>query len=56
MDIKGRRVLVLGGFGMVGSAVCRELLERGASHIVISSLQEEIAKPLEVEMICVSLG
>ncbi len=44
MDIQGRRILVLGGFGMVGMAVCRELLERRPAHLVVSSLFEHEAR------------
>jgi len=38
VDISGRRILVLGGFGMVGQAICRDLLERKPSHLTVSSL------------------
>ncbi len=42
MDIEGKQVLVLGGFGLVGSAVCRALLtERPARLVVASLLQAE---------------
>ncbi len=42
MDISGRRILVLGGFGMVGRAICRDLLEQEPSHLTVSShLQQE---------------
>ncbi len=41
MDIKGKRVLVLGGFGLVGQAVIKRLMhseDERPSHIVITSL------------------
>lgn len=38
MNIQGTKVLVLGGYGLVGMAVCRELLERGPREIQIHSL------------------
>lgn len=38
MEIKGNRVLVLGGWGEVGSAVCREFMEKGPAQIVVCSL------------------
>jgi hypothetical protein len=38
VNIEGRRILVLGGFGMVGTAVCQELLERKPALLVVSSL------------------
>jgi len=40
MDIKGSKVLVLGGWGLVGLAVCKRLIERGASEVVILSLEK----------------
>ena len=44
MDIKGRRILVLGGFGMVGQAICHELLSHGPEHLTISSLSQQEAE------------
>ena len=41
VDIKGTKVLVLGGYGLVGMAVCRELLERKPREIQIHSLRQE---------------
>ncbi len=38
MDIKGRTVLVLGGGGLVGSAVCRKLVEEKPKRIIVTSL------------------
>jgi NAD(P)-dependent dehydrogenase (short-subunit alcohol dehydrogenase family) len=37
MDIAGKNVLVLGGGGMVGQAVCREMIPRGPARIVVAS-------------------
>lgn len=44
MQIKGSRILILGGFGLVGSAVCRKLMEHEPSEIIISSLKKEEAE------------
>jgi len=42
MDIKGKSVLILGGFGLVGQAVARRLkLERPGRMILLSLRQEE---------------
>ena len=41
MNIGGSKVLVLGGYGLVGLAVCRELLERKPRELQIHSLREE---------------
>src|SRR5947209_2484031 len=39
MDIKNKRVLVLGGFGLVGQAVIKRLMREQPAHVVITSLQ-----------------
>lgn len=44
MDIAGKKVLVLGGFGLVGMAVCRKLCENGVAEIVLTSLKREEAE------------
>lgn len=40
MDVSGRKVLVLGGYGLVGIAVCRELLDRSPAELQLHSLRE----------------
>jgi len=48
VEIKGRRILVLGGFGQVGKAVCREILERDPARLIVTSLrQEEVEEALD---------
>ena len=44
MNIEGTKILVLGGYGLVGMAVCRELLERKPREIQIHSLRQEEAE------------
>jgi NAD(P)-dependent dehydrogenase (short-subunit alcohol dehydrogenase family) len=44
MDIRGKSATVLGGFGLVGSAVCRELLRRSPRRLVLTSLRREEAE------------
>ena len=44
MDLQGRNVLVLGGFGLVGLAVCRKLLQARPAGLLVSSLLEEEAR------------
>ncbi len=44
MNIQGSKVLVLGGWGLVGTAVCRELLQYRPREILIHSLREEEAQ------------
>ncbi len=38
MEIKGKTVLVLGGWGLVGSAICRKLVPEKPDKVIISSL------------------
>ncbi len=53
MDIKHRTVLVLGGGGLVGSAICRKLVEEGPKRIIVTALvrseAEEGVKALRKE-------
>ncbi len=44
MDIQNKTVLVLGGWGLVGSAICRKLMEEKPKRIVVTSLRESEAK------------
>ncbi len=37
MDIGGKNALVLGGYGLVGTAVCRELLAQRPARLVVAS-------------------
>ncbi|MDA0987085.1 MAG: short-chain dehydrogenase [Bacteroidetes bacterium] len=38
MDIKNKKVLVLGGWGLVGTAVCRKLINEKPKQIILTSL------------------
>lgn len=40
MDIQGRTVLVLGGWGLVGSAVCRKFMEQHPRRLIVTSLNK----------------
>lgn len=44
MEIKGRNVLVLGGYGLVGIAVCRQLMYEEPNTLIVSSLLEDEAR------------
>jgi len=44
MDIRGRSVLILGGYGLVGQAVARRLLREEPSRVVLLSLKREEAE------------
>lgn len=48
MDIYGKKVLVLGGWGLVGKAITRRLMVEKPAGIIITSLKESEAKE-EVE-------
>ena len=50
MNIENRKILVLGGYGLVGTAVCRELLERRPREIQIHSLRPEEAERAKAEL------
>jgi len=43
MEIKGKRVMVLGGYGEVGSAICRKLLQENPRQVIVTSLAKEEA-------------
>ena len=43
MDIQNKTILVLGGWGLVGSAICRKLMEDHPKRIIVSSLLESEA-------------
>jgi hypothetical protein len=44
MEIKNRKVLVLGGWGLVGMAICKKLINEGPSELVILSLEKRQAE------------
>jgi hypothetical protein len=44
MIIKNKKVMILGGFGLVGRAVCREILKDNPSEIILTSLQKSEAE------------
>ncbi len=44
MDIKNKKVLVLGGWGLVGNAVVRKLIPKEPRQIILTSLRESEAK------------
>lgn len=43
MDIKGKRVMILGGWGLVGQAIAKQLLEEQPSELIVTSLRENEA-------------
>jgi hypothetical protein len=43
MEIKDRTILVLGGYGLVGMAVCRQLMYEKPDTLIVSSLLEDEA-------------
>lgn len=40
MDVQGKNALVLGGYGLVGMAVCRQLLPQRPARLVVASLRQ----------------
>ncbi len=51
MDIRNKTVLIMGGWGLVGSAIARQLMQEGPKKIVLTSLKKE-----EAEDICNTLA
>jgi hypothetical protein len=43
MDINGKTVLVIGGWGLVGSAICRKIMEDAPRRLIVTSLTKEEA-------------
>ena len=50
MNLENRKILVLGGYGLVGMAVCRELLVRKPREIQIHSLRMEESEKAAEEL------
>jgi len=50
MEIKGKTVLVLGGYGEVGIAVCRQLLIYEPTALIVTSLREQEALTAMAEL------
>lgn len=50
MNLENRKILVLGGYGLVGMAVCRELLQRRPREIQIHSLRLEESERAREEL------
>src|SRR3972149_7143140 len=50
MDIRGKNALVLGGFGLVGRAGCRELFAHDPARLVVTSLRKEEAEQAVAEL------
>ncbi|MBI3159810.1 MAG: short-chain dehydrogenase [Chloroflexi bacterium] len=44
MDIKGKNALVLGGYGLVGMAICRGLMAHEPARLVVGSLWKQEAE------------
>ncbi|MRR39213.1 NAD-dependent epimerase/dehydratase family protein, partial [bacterium] len=44
MDIHDKTVLVIGGWGLVGSAVCRKFMEENPRKMIITSLTRAEAR------------
>lgn len=44
MDVTGKKVMVWGGWGLVGSAICRRLFREKPERIIVASLKKEEAE------------
>lgn len=60
MMIRNAKVLVLGGWGLVGMAICRKILQRGPAKLIVHSLKQEEAedgvKQLSAEFPAIAIG
>src|SRR4029078_12509444 len=50
LNLAGKKILVLGGYGLVGIAVCLEILKRRRREIQIHSLREGEAEQARTEL------
>ena len=50
MIIRDRKILILGGYGLVGTAVCRQLLNRQPRELIVHSLRAEEAESARDEL------
>jgi NAD(P)-dependent dehydrogenase (short-subunit alcohol dehydrogenase family) len=50
MDIRGKNALVLGGFGLVGNNICREMLAHEPARLVVASLRRDEAEQAVAEL------
>jgi hypothetical protein len=50
MDIQGKTVLVIGGWGLVGSAICRKLMEENPGRMIVTSLLRSEAQDAVQEL------
>lgn len=44
MQIKNSKILILGGWGLVGAAICKKLMKYSPSELIVTSLREEESK------------
>ncbi len=51
MEIKGSRVLIIGGWGLVGSAISRKIMESAPSKIIVTSLRKSEAEEARDDLI-----
>ncbi len=50
MDIKGKTVMILGGWGLVGRAISFAVLEKQPTKLVLTSLRADEAREIEEEL------
>ena len=50
MDVEGRDVVLLGGTGLVGTAIARRILDRDPARVVVCGLREEEAREAVEEL------
>ena len=53
MQITGAKILILGGWGLVGSAICRKLMSHNPAKLIVTSLRENEAKEAKEKIVYV---
>lgn len=47
MDIKGKRVMIFGGWGLVGRAVAKQILHEQPTELIVTSLRENESREIQ---------
>ncbi|PIZ67207.1 MAG: short-chain dehydrogenase, partial [Candidatus Marinimicrobia bacterium CG_4_10_14_0_2_um_filter_48_9] len=47
MDIKGKRVMIFGGWGLVGRAVAKQILREQPTELIVTSLRENESQEIQ---------
>ncbi len=51
MDIQGKRVMIFGGWGLVGQAIARQILKERPTELILTSLREQEAREIQALLV-----